>query len=108
MPLPCVNVNEASVQKQSNPCQQPAFTGRAAAGAVSACNPVYERRRAPEEPCTGAPGKLLENQRPFGEEMFGPVPECSRFEWIEPDESNGARLRSEATAQRDPFKLQKA
>ena len=34
--------------------------------------------------------------------------ECSRFEWIEPDESNGARLRSEATAQRDPFKLQKA
>ena len=34
--------------------------------------------------------------------------ECSRFEWIEPDESNGARLRSEATAQRAPFKLQKA
>ena len=33
--------------------------------------------------------------------------ECSRFEWIEPDESNGARLRSEATAQRAPFKLQK-
>ncbi len=31
-----------------------------------------------------------------------------RFEWIEPDESNGARLRSEATAQRDPVKLQKA
>ncbi len=33
--------------------------------------------------------------------------ECSRFEWIGPDESNGARLRSEATAQRAPFKLQK-